>query len=489
MYRISKILIANRGEIALRIIRACKELEIKSVVVFSQEDVDGIWVRKADEAYPLIGNPIEVYLNYKKIINIAKKANCDAIHPGYGFLSESAEFAQMCEDRGVKFIGPKAKHIELFGDKIASKVAMKEVGVPIVEGTTEPITDKDYAKEFSTQIGFPVIIKAAFGGGGRGMRIVHREEDFIDMFESAKNESLKYFGKSDMFVEKYVQNPRHIEVQILADSYGNVIHLGERDCSIQRRHQKVIEISPSPLLNENVRQKIYDVSVNAMKQLGYESVGTVEFLVDEYDEIFFIEMNTRVQVEHPVTEMVTGIDIIYNMIDVASGKQLELKQDDVKIRGYAIEFRINSEDPSNNFFPSIGKVENLIMPSGPGVRIDTSLYKGYELPHCYDSMLGKLIVQSHDWKSTVEKARCALDEFYIEGFVTNILLHKEIVRNYSFKKGQFDTGYLDNNLINFTFKDKNIFKIEEEKSLKLASMIEKQQANSFVKLKNYFTPW
>ena len=281
MNKISKVLIANRGEIALRIIRACKELEIKSVVVFSEADVNGVWVPRADECYPIMGNPVEAYLNYKKIIDLAKKSDCDAIHPGYGFLSESAEFAQACADNGLIFIGPQAHHIELFGDKMASKVAMKKIGVPVLEGTDTPVVNKAEGERIATEIGFPIIIKAAFGGGGRGMRIVYEAKDFSDMFDSATNESLKYFARDEVFIEKYVENPRHIEIQVVADSYGNVVHLGERDCSIQRRHQKVIEITPSPLLNDATRKKLADISVNAMKDLGYESVGTVEFLLDK----------------------------------------------------------------------------------------------------------------------------------------------------------------------------------------------------------------
>ena len=487
MEKISKILIANRGEIALRIIRACKELEIKSVVIFSEEDVNGVWVAKADECYPIVGNSVDAYLKYNKIIDIAKKTNCDAIHPGYGFLSESAEFAQECEDNSLIFIGPKPQHIELFGDKMASKEAMKKVGVPVVEGINTPITDMDEGKKIAQKIGYPIIIKAAFGGGGRGMRIVHFADDFANMFESATNESIKYFGKGDVFIEKYVQNPRHIEIQVVADKYGNVLHLGERDCSIQRRHQKVIEITPSPLLNDEVRQRLCKISVDAMKKLGYESVGTVEFLVDERDEVYFIEMNTRVQVEHPVTEIVTGVDIIQRMIEIAAGDKLKYTQEQIQFRGYAIEFRINSEDPQNNFFPTTGTVKKYLTPGGPGVRLDTSLYSGYTLPTCYDSMLGKLIVWALDWKGAVAKARRALDEFHIEGFKTNIPLHREIVIDESFKNGEFDTGYLDTNMDRFNMDAQSSISSEEEKTLKLAEMVKQIKENNLVSLQNNFT--
>ena len=487
MERISKVLVANRGEIALRIIRACRELEIKSVVVFSEADVNGVWVVKADECYPIIGNSVDAYLNSKKIIDIAKRSGCDAIHPGYGFLSESADFAQACLENGLIFIGPKPQHIELFGDKIASKIAMKKLGVPVLDGTDKPITDKDEAKRIAQEIGYPIIIKAAFGGGGRGMRIVHFADQFSDMFDSATNEAVKYFGKGDVFIEKYVQNPRHIEIQVVADKYTNVVHLGERDCSIQRRHQKVIEISPSPLLNNDVREKLCNISVNAMKKLGYESVGTVEFLLDENDNIYFIEMNTRVQVEHPVTEIVSGVDIIQRMIEIAAGDKLKYTQDEIDFRGYAIEFRINSEDPQNNFFPTTGTVKKYLTPGGPGVRLDTSLYSAYELPTCYDSMVGKLIVWALDWDGAVAKARRALDEFLIEGFKTNIPLHREILKDESFNAGRFDTGYLDVNIDRFNLEAESLISQEEEKAEKLEQMLKELKENNLVSLQNNFT--
>ena len=487
MQKISKLLIANRGEIALRIIRACKELDIRTVVAFSEADVNGVWVVKADECYPIVGNPIDAYLKYERIIDIAKKSGCDAIHPGYGFLSESAEFAQACEDNGLIFVGPKPHHIELFGDKMASKVAMKKIGVPVLEGTDTPVLDIKEGEKIAQEIGFPVIIKAAFGGGGRGMRIVHEAKEFSNMFESATNESLKYFGKGDVFIEKYVQNPRHIEIQVIADKYGNVLHLGERDCSIQRRHQKVIEITPSPLLNASVREKLAKISTDAMKKLGYESVGTVEFLVDDKDNAFFIEMNTRVQVEHPVTEITTGIDIIQRMIEIAAGDKLKFQQDEIVFRGYAIEFRINSEDPQKNFMPTAGTVKKYLTPGGPGVRLDTSLYAGYELPTCYDSMVGKLIVWALDWEGAVKKAKRALDEFHIEGFQTNIPLHREIVRDEKFIAGRFDTSYLDQNLQKFNLDAQHSIADEEKKAQELLKMVQAIKENNLVSLQNNFT--
>ncbi|MDH4944440.1 acetyl-CoA carboxylase biotin carboxylase subunit [Sulfurimonas sp. C5] len=480
MKKISKVLIANRGEIALRIIRACKELEITSVVVFSEVDVDGVWVKKADECYPIMGNPVEAYLNYERIISMAKKADCDAIHPGYGFLSESAEFAQACADNDIIFIGPKPEHIELFGDKMASKVAMKEIGVPVLEGTDTPILDKTDGEKIAKEIGFPVIIKAAFGGGGRGMRIVKTAKEFSTAFESATNEALKYFGKGEVFIEKYVENPRHIEVQVIADKFGNVLHLGERDCSIQRRHQKVIEIAPSPRLNDAVRKELYRVSTKAMFKLGYESVGTVEFLVDEADNIYFIEMNTRVQVEHPVTEVISGVDIIQRMIEIAEGDKLQFLQEEIKFRGYAIEFRINAENPQMNFMPSTGTISNYLTPGGPGVRLDTSAYEGYEVPSNYDSMIGKLIVSALDWEGAVKKARRALDEYNIDGFTTNISLHREIVRDADFKAGTFNTSYLDKKMDSFNLSAKSTIEEEEKRTSMLSNLIKKIKEHKLI---------
>lgn len=447
--KITKILIANRGEIALRIIRACKELDIYSVVIHSEVDTEGVWVKKADKAIALQGHPVEVYLDYKHIIKVAKEHRCDAIHPGYGFLSESAEFAEACEKSGITFIGPKAEHIELFGDKIASKNAMKAIGVPVIEGTDSPIVDVKEAQMIAKEIGFPIMIKAAFGGGGRGMRIVRDEKEFKGLFDAATAEAKKYFGNGDMFIEKFVENPRHIEVQIIADKYGNVVHLGERDCSIQRRHQKVIEISPSPRLNSEVRKELYRISTKAVYRLGYESVGTIEFLVDAEDNIYFIEMNTRVQVEHPVTEITSGVDIIQRMIQLAEGDKLHFLQEEITFRGYAIEFRINAEDPQNNFMPSFGTVGEYLTPGGPGVRLDTSIYSGYTIPPNYDSMVGKLIVWALDWEGVVKKARRALDEYYIEGITTNIILHKDIVNDDDFIAGKFDTSFLDERVEEF----------------------------------------
>lgn len=480
MKKISKILVANRGEIALRIIRACKELDIKSVAIFSEVDVEGIWVKKADECYPIMGDVLQAYLNYDRIITLAIKADCDAIHPGYGFLSESAEFAQACEDRGLIFIGPKPAHIALFGDKMASKVAMKAIGVPVLEGTDEPVIDKAEGAKVAAQIGFPVIIKAAFGGGGRGMRIVKSAKLFDEMFDSATNEAIKYFGKGEVFIEKYVENPRHIEIQIVADKYGNVVHLGERDCSIQRRHQKVIEIAPSPRLSKEARKELYRISTNAMLKLGYESVGTIEYLLDADDNIYFIEMNTRVQVEHPVTEIISGIDIIQRMIEIAEGDKLKFLQEEINFRGYAIEFRINAENPQNNFMPSAGTITSYITPGGPGVRIDSSAYAGYTIPPNYDSMVGKLIVWALDWEGAVKKASRALDEFYVEGVITNIPLHREIVKDADFIAGKLDTSYLDKKMELFNLNATKSIEKEEEKTSFITNLINKIKEHKLI---------
>lgn len=469
--KISKVLIANRGEIALRIIRACRELEIKSVVVFSEADVNGVWVRKADECYPIMGDPIAAYLDFDRIINLAKKADCDAIHPGYGFLSESAEFAQACADNGIIFIGPKPEHIALFGDKMASKVAMREVGVPMLPGTDEPIDNIDEAEKIASDIGFPVIIKAAFGGGGRGMRIVEKASDFKEMYESATNESIRFFGRGEMFIEKYLRNPRHIEIQMVADKYGNIVHLGDRDCSIQRRHQKVIEIAPSPLLNKDVRRELYRVSKKAMYRLGYESVGTIEYLVDQDDNFYFIEMNTRIQVEHPVTELISGIDLIQRMIQIAEGDKLIYMQEEIHLRGFAIEFRINAENPKLGFVPSPGLITRYLAPGGPGVRMDSMAYTNYLIPSNYDSMIGKLIVSAQTWEDCVRKAKRALDEFIIEGVPTNIALHRQIVRDQDFIDGKLDTGYLDGKLQTFNLDAIHNMDDEEEKMRHIEEVI------------------
>ena len=419
------------------------------------------------------------------------------MHPGYGFLSESEDFAKACSAAGMVFVGPKAEHIELFGDKMASKVVMKQLGVPVLEGTQEPIATVEEGMAIADAIGFPVIIKAAFGGGGRGMRIVDDAASFAERFNAAKNESEKYFARGEMFIEKYVQNPRHIEIQIMADSHGNVVHLGERDCSIQRRHQKVIEITPSPSISDALRQKLTAIAVGAMQKMGYESVGTVEFLVDEQENAYFIEMNTRVQVEHPVTEVVTGIDIIKEMIAIADGAELSVDQEAVSFCGYAMEFRINSENPQFDFMPTTGVVQRYMPPAGIGVRLDSALYEGYVLPTCYDSMVAKLIVYDQNWERLLKRAQRALDEFVIEGVVTNIALHRAIVEEKTFIAGCFDTGYLDTKLGMLNLTRQSSASGEREKLQEFAIMVQKlrklqeeekkKEQSMEKKLKNFFT--
>lgn len=451
---IKKVLVANRGEIATRIIRACKELDIKTVAIYSEADAKSIYVKKADEAYLIPGDPIQAYLNYFRIVDLAKQTKCDAIHPGYGFLSENPEFAEYCWKQGIVFIGPHPDHIALFGDKMAAKKKMRELGVPVLPGSDEPISDIKKAKKIADEIGYPVILKAAFGGGGRGMRIVREESEFEDLFKSAFNEAKKFFGRGDVFIEKYVENPRHIEIQIMADKYGNVVHLGERDCSIQRRHQKVVEIARSPTLNEDVKRELYRTSVKAMFKVGYENVGTIEYLVDEKDNFYFIEMNTRLQVEHTVTEMVTGIDIVQQMIKIAQGEKLGFLQEDITMRGYAIEFRVNAEDPKRNFAPSVGAITSYHSPGGLGVRVDAAVYKDYVIPPYYDSMIAKLSVWALTWDQVVNRARRALDEFIVRGVPTNLPLLRAIVRDEDFIKGKFTTRYIEEKLPTFNLEDK-----------------------------------
>ena len=439
-----KVLVANRGEVALRIIRACKELGIKTVAIYSEADVRSLYVKKADEAYLIPGDPIRAYLDYVRIVDLARQVGAEAIHPGYGFLAENADFARYCQRRGVTFIGPTPEQIDIFGDKVKAKKVMEEAGLPVVPGVPEPLKDADEALKVAREIGFPVMLKSAYGGGGRGMRIVRSEEELKTAFESAYREAETFFGKGDIFVEKYLENPKHIEVQVLGDKYGNIIHLGERDCSIQRRHQKLIEIAPSPALPRDLRMKILGNSVRALMKVGYENAGTLEFLVDtKTGEYYFIEMNTRLQVEHTITETITGIDIVEAMIRIAGGEPLPILQSDVTFRGYAIEFRINAEDPKKGFAPSPGKITAYYSPGGPGVRIDAGVYKDYIIPPYYDSMIAKMTVWALSWDKAVARARRALDEFIVRGVPTNIPLYREITRDPDFLRGDFGVKFLE----------------------------------------------
>lgn len=438
-----KILIANRGEIALRIIRACKELEIKTVAIHSDVDSEALHVSLADESI-CIGpaSSTDSYLNMKSIISAAQLADVDAIHPGYGFLSENAEFAEICEQCGVTFIGPTAENMRRMGDKITARQTVTEAGVPILPGTNESIETAEEAQKIADEIGYPVIIKASAGGGGRGMKIVHSPASLANALATARTEAQAGFGKADVYIEKFCEHPRHVEIQVLGDKHGNVIHLGERDCSIQRRHQKLIEESPCPVLTPELREKMGSCAVAAAKAVGYSSAGTVEYLLDADGSFYFMEMNTRVQVEHPVTEMVTGIDIIKEQIRSAAGEPLRYQQSDIQIKGHAIECRINAEDPEK-FTPFPGKITGYHTPGGMGVRVESAMYDQYTvLPH-YDSMIGKLIVHAETREEAIKRMSCALDEYIIEGIKTTIPFHKKMMNNKEFIDGDFDTNFLE----------------------------------------------
>lgn len=440
----NKILIANRGEIAVRIIRACKTLKIKTVAIYSEADVNSLHIELADEKI-CIGpaNPKESYLDMNKIISAALVTNCDAIHPGFGFLSESSSFVNLCKDNNIKFIGPDSKVIDCMGNKSQARNTMISAGVPVIPGSEIPIYKSEDGKKIANKIGYPVIIKASSGGGGKGMRVVELESDFNKLFNLAQRESLNSFNDDTMYIEKYIKNPRHIEIQILADQYNNVIHLGERDCSIQRMHQKMIEESPSPIINENLRTALGECAVKAAKAVNYENAGTIEFLVDKDLNFYFIEMNTRIQVEHPVTEMVTGVDLIKEQIKIAYGYKLSYTQDSININGHAIECRINAEDPSKNFMPSPGRINTLHIPGGNGVRVDTSIYCGYELPSCYDSMIAKIIVLGSNREEAIEKMKVSLDELVINRIETNVNFQYSIMNNKIFIEGRANTGFIE----------------------------------------------
>lgn len=440
----SKILVANRGEIAVRVIRACKELGIRTVAVYSEADRASVHVRIADEAICIGGpRPEQSYLNIPSIISASEIADVDGIHPGYGFLSQNAHFAEICESCNITFIGPSPKSTRLLGDKLAAKDLVRKAGIPIIPGSMSAIKNKEEAIRTAKRIGYPVIIKAAEGGGGRGMRVCHNDVRLVSALMTCQAEAQANFGNSDVFVEKYLDEPKHIEFQILADRYGHTIHLGERDCTIQRKHQKLIEESPSPVVDAKLRRKMGDLAVRVAKAANYATVGTVEFLLDKSGAFFFIEMNTRIQVEHPVTEWVTGFDLIKEQIRMAAGETLRVKQDDVKMEGWAIECRINAEDPRNGFAPSPGKITDFQPPGGPGVRLDTHVYSGYEVPPYYDSLLAKLIVKGETRQEAIRVMQRALDEFVIEPMPTTITLHRQIFGDPTFWRGQLATNYLE----------------------------------------------
>lgn len=443
----NKILIANRGEIAVRIIRASRELGIKSVAVFSEADKDSLHVRLADESY-CIGpaSPAQSYLVIPRIISTAEVCGAQAIHPGYGFLAENAKFAEICAAHNIVFIGPSPSSIEAMGDKATAKQCAVRAGVPTVPGSEGIVKDPGEALRIAKKIGFPVLIKATAGGGGKGMRVAGREEDFLNLMKMAQTEAGAAFGNSDVYVEKFIEKPKHVEIQLLADAFGNVVYLGERDCSVQRRHQKLIEEAPCAVLNEKTRKKMGEAAVKLAKAVKYSSAGTVEFLLDSQGRFYFMEMNTRVQVEHPVTEVITSTDILKEQISIAALEKLQMRQSDIKIRGHAIELRINAEDPDRNFMPSPGQLKEYVVPGGPGVRVDSLAYAGYKILPYYDSLIAKLIVWAPTRDEAISRARRCLDEFIIIGVKTTIPFHKKVLDHAAFRRGEVFTDFIATNL-------------------------------------------
>lgn len=450
-------MVANRGEIAVRILRALREMGISSVAVYSEADREALHVRMADEAY-CIGPPAseESYLAMGKLIALARERGVDAVHPGYGFLAENYRFAQKCQEEGIVFIGPSSEAIRIMGSKTESRKAMQEAGVPVVPGTTQPIEKEETIYQVAEEIGYPIILKASAGGGGKGMRVISSAEEVRTAFRVTRSEAQSAFGDPSIYIEKYVDTPRHIEIQILGDQQGNLIHLGERECSIQRRHQKVIEESPSVVMTEALRQAMGQTALLAARTVRYFSAGTVEFLVDRKKNFYFLEMNTRLQVEHPVTEMVTGVDVVKEMIRIAAGKQLRYRQEDIRFRGAAIECRIYAEDPANNFFPCPGKIHVLSSPGGPGIREENGVFPGFEIPIFYDPLISKLIAWGTDREEAIQRMRRALEEYTILGVKTTIPFLLEVMKDESFMRGEIDTGYIDRKLsqgLSFPEKD------------------------------------
>lgn len=440
----SKILIANRGEVAVRIIRACKEMGINTVSVYSNADAESLHARLADEAV-CIGPaaPLESYLNIPAIISAAEITDVDAIHPGYGFLAENAHFAEICESCDIAFIGPTPDNMRHLGDKMTARQTMQKVGIPVIPGSNTIVKTKEEAVKIAKRLKYPVIIKASAGGGGKGMRVCHNDVRLVSAFMTAQQEAELAFGNSDVYIEKYVERPRHVEIQILADKYGHIVHLGERDCTIQRRHQKLIEESPSPAIDAKLRKKAGDMAIKAAKSCNYLNAGTVEFLLDRYGNFYFLEVNTRIQVEHPVTEMVTGIDLIKEQIKIACGMKLSFKQDDIKINGVAIECRINSENPEKDFMPCPGRIDLFLPAGGPGVRVDSHAYSGYTVSPYYDSMIAKLICHGRNRQEAIKIMQRSLDEFLIEPIKTTIPFHKYVMRDALFLRGDFATDYVE----------------------------------------------
>jgi pyruvate carboxylase subunit A len=448
---IRKILIANRGEIAVRIVRACTEAGIESVAIYADADRHALHVKKASEAYNIGPDPLAGYLNAHRIVNLAVATGCDALHPGYGFLSENPELASICKRRNIRFIGPSAEVILSMGNKVEARHSMQKAGVPVVPGGDGNLANIDEALTLGASVGYPVMLKATSGGGGRGIRRCDNELELRRNYPRVISEAKKAFGSADVFLEKCVDRPRHIEVQILADSHGNAVHLFERDCSIQRRHQKLIEIAPSPQLSEEQRKMIGDYAVKAAKAVGYENAGTVEFLLDENDNFYFMEMNTRLQVEHTVSEAITGIDIVQEQFRIADGQPLSFRQEDIQRRGFAMEFRINAEDPKNDFLPSFGRITRYFSPGGPGVRTDGAIYSGYTVPPYYDSMCVKLIVWALDWPQLLRRAERALNDIGVYGIKTTIPYYLETLGAKEFREGKFDTSFVEDHpeLVNY----------------------------------------
>lgn len=438
-----KILIANRGEIALRIVRACREIGIRSVAIYTEADRYALHVKKADESYNIGPESLAAYLNVQRIIQVAKSAGADAIHPGYGFLSENPELARACEQHGLTFIGPSADIIEKMGNKIAARKSMQAAGVPVIPGSDDNVASLEEAIKIANQIGYPVMLKATAGGGGRGLRRCDSQADLELFYERVISEASKAFGQSDVFIEKYIENPRHIEVQIMADKFGHVIHCFERDCSIQRRHQKLIEIAPSPQLRPEQREHVCELAVQCAKAVNYENAGTVEFIFTQGGDFYFLEMNTRIQVEHPVTEQITGLDLVQMQCAIAAGDKISLQQKDIAFRGYAIEFRVNCEDPQNDFLPSFGRITKYYAPGGPGVRADSAIYTGYKIPHDYDSLCAKVICWALDWESVIARSLRVLREMRLYGVKTTIPYYVEILKSKDFVKAKFDTSFVE----------------------------------------------
>lgn len=440
---LKKVLIANRGEIAVRIIRACREMGIRTVAVYSEADKTALHKQLADEAV-CIGpaNSKKSYLNIKAIIEAACLTGCDSIHPGFGFLSENSHFAKICDEIGIKFIGPSYKLIDLMGNKAKAKKTMEDAGVPVVPGSDGIVKSLDEAKKIANKIKYPIILKASAGGGGKGIRIARNEDELVKSYEIVKQEAKISFNDDSLYIERFIENPRHIEIQILGDEHGNAIHLGERDCSIQRRNQKMLEETPSSAIDDKLRKKMGEVAVKAIKKIGYSNAGTIEFLVDKNKEFYFMEMNTRVQVEHPITEMVTGIDIVKEQIKIASGEQLEYKQEDIKFTGHSLEARINAENPERNFMPCPGLIKGIHIPGGNGIRVDTAVYAGYMVPQNYDSMIAKVIVHGKTRNESIAKMKSALAEFVVDGIDTNIDFLYKILENENFIKNNYDTSFI-----------------------------------------------